>query len=45
MSYRFCLGASGSGKSRMLHSMILERAEKAIRESTGKEPDASQHDP
>ena len=34
MGYRFCLGASGSGKSRMLHSMILERAEKAIREST-----------
>ena len=34
MSYRFCLGASGSGKSRTLHNMILERAEKAIRENT-----------
>ena len=26
MSFRFCLGASGSGKSRFLHNMVLEQA-------------------
>ena len=30
MSYRFCFGASGSGKSSMLHSMLLERAGRAF---------------
>ena len=30
MSYRFCFGASGSGKSRMLHNMILEQAQNAL---------------
>ena len=32
MSYRFCFGASGSGKSRMLHNWILEQAEQAVQE-------------
>jgi len=30
MSFRFCLGASGSGKSRLLHNMILEQAQEAL---------------
>ena len=30
MSYRFCFGASGSGKSRLLHNMILEQAQNAL---------------
>ena len=30
MSYRFCLGASGSGKSRLLHNMVLDEAGKAL---------------
>ena len=32
MSFRFCLGASGSGKSRLLHNMILEQAHTALHE-------------
>ena len=32
MGYRFCFGASGSGKSRLLHNMLLERAERALSE-------------
>ena len=31
MSYRFCFGASGSGKSTALHGMFLESAERAIK--------------
>ena len=31
MSYRFCFGASGSGKSSALHGMLLERADRAIK--------------
>ena len=30
MSYRFCFGASGSGKSRLLHNMILDQAQDAL---------------
>ena len=30
MSYRFCFGASGSGKSRLLHNMILAQAQDAL---------------
>ena len=30
MSYRFCFGASGSGKSRLLHNMILDQAQDAM---------------
>ena len=30
MSYRFCYGATGSGKSSYLQSMILEKAEKSL---------------
>lgn len=32
MSYRFCLGASGSGKSRELHKWVTKRAGKALDE-------------
>lgn len=32
MSYRFCFGASGSGKSRTLHNWILEQAERSLKE-------------
>ncbi len=35
MSYRFCLGASGAGKSRLLHDMMLDRARDALRERPG----------
>ena len=37
MSYRFCFGASGSGKSRLLHNMILDQAQDALggRDTTG----------
>jgi len=31
MSYRFCFGASGSGKSSMLYGMLLERADSALK--------------
>ena len=31
MSFRFCLGASGSGKSRLLHNMVLEKAQESLR--------------
>lgn len=30
MSYRFCFGASGSGKSRTLHNRILDKAERSL---------------
>ena len=35
MGYRFCFGASGAGKSRFLHSMILEEADPSRRSETG----------
>lgn len=31
MSYRFCLGASGSGKSSLLHNMLLQKAQDSLR--------------
>ena len=35
MGYRFCLGASGSGKSRLLHNMLLEQARDALKDRSG----------
>ena len=35
MSYRFCLGASGSGKSSFLHKMLLEAAERSLQREGG----------
>ena len=35
MGYRFCLGASGSGKSRRLHNMLLEQARDALKDRSG----------
>lgn len=32
MSYRFCFGASGSGKSRLVHRDIIERARRSLEE-------------
>ena len=32
MSFRFCLGSSGSGKSRFLHNMVLEQAQESLRD-------------
>lgn len=34
MGFRFCLGASGSGKSRLLHNMLLEQASKSLSDKT-----------
>ena len=30
MSFRFCFGASGSGKSRLLHNMLLDQAQESL---------------
>ena len=35
MGYRFCFGASGAGKSRFLHSDILEKADPSRADETG----------
>lgn len=38
MSYRFCLGPSGSGKSRMIHSEIIERSRRFLKDPDCGEP-------